>query len=175
MATDSYRCISVWYYLEHVRIRVFEQRIVYSLVDIFNVIVRPSTINSRLSRNSSQNPPTYEADTSNNLLLAVRKGVRKHRVRHASLKYRVNNHAMGVERRKETYRVIFTFTGSKGTASLTIRSMIIIEGLWRDSNRWMSSIVTSVGPAPSRLPISSLSFIGFRYLFFFWELELGLG
>lgn len=53
-------------------------------------------------------------------------------------------------------------------SSLTIRS-IIIEGLWRDSNRWMSSTVTSTRPAPSRLPISSLSFIGFRYLFSFRE------
>lgn len=96
---------------------------------------------------------------------------------YSSLKYQVNNHAVGVEgkrkekeKRKRIYRPReMNFHGrGRYVSSLTIRS-IIIEGLWRDSNRWMSSTVTSTRPAPSRLPISSLSFIGFRYLFSFRE------
>lgn len=108
---------------------------------------------------------------SSNPLLRGWKGARRHRLVDSSLKYQVNNDAVGVE---EERKVITPCVCGKGTSWLTTSS-IIIEGLWRDSNRWMSSTVTSAQPAPSRLPISSLSFIGFRYLFSFQEFEPKLG
>lgn len=62
----------------------------------------------------------------------------------------------------------------KGTFS--IRVLRLLQGSFRrDSNRWTASIVTSTRPVPSRLPISSLSFIGFRYLLSFREFWPKLG